>query len=283
MKTITKKSFIPCVVFISGFLLLAGSSCDSEKSAVGSATARTSVLTPVAKPPANSGLQEVVEKICQGQFEQANQILADQEDSEAITQLKKLLGGHDQLQQLRQQDKQAARLEQLDELEKIKEKVADKKVLDPNDIGETMLAVVRLREYALDDQKDEILSDRFVQKAMKQMQEQSDEYEQQGKWLDAYAHNYYWLAAMHRDNQSYKDKTEDLTELATIELAFKDSSCGETAKERYEGIEVVMFLRALQLLENNYVKLIDYNEMAEQGIKRCLLIGTVLEPCMTSG
>lgn len=260
--------------------MLAGSSCDSEQTPVRSSAPQvhhTPAAITVETAATVPALQEAVDKICMGQFEQAEQILADAEDSTAARQLKALLNQHQQLQQLRRQDKQAACQEQIDELEKIKEETAGKEVLDVNDIAETMLAVVRIRELGTDDQKEAILSDAFVQKTIRQMQAESDEYEQEGKWLDAYAHNYYWLSAIHEEEQSYKDKTEELTELASIELSFKDSSCGETAAERYEGIGVAMYFRALQLLENNYVSLIDCSEMAQKGVKRCLLIGTVLQ------
>ncbi len=259
-------------------LALAGSSCDSEQGAVSSPAVRAQVPTPVVEPVvAVSGLQEAVEKVCRGQFEQAEQILAGEGDLPAAQQLRYLLSQHQQLQLSREQEKQIAFQEQVGELEQIKEETAGKEVFDVNDLDEIMLAVVRANEYVEDDQKAELLNDPFVQKTLAQMQKMSDDYEQQGKWLDAYAHNYYWLTALYEDNQSYKDKAEELTELATIELSLQDSSCGETAHERYEDIEVAMFFRALQLLDNNYVNVVDYSEMAKEGLKRCLLLGTVLQ------
>ena len=47
--------------------------------------------------------------------------------------------------------------------------------------------------------------------------------------------------------------------------------------ERYEGIEPEMFLRAVKLLDNNYVTVVDFGEMAKDGLQRCRLLGRVLE------
>ena len=264
-------------MIVSALLLLAGNSCDIEPPAiVDGSTAQMSTPSPVRPAAVASPLQEAVEKICRGQFEQAEQLLASEDGSPAAAQLQHLLSQHQQLQRSREQEKLAAYQEQVGELQQIKDETAAKQVLDVNDLDEIMLTVVRAKEYAQDDQKAELLNDPFVQKTLAQMQKKSDEYELQGKWLDAYAHNYYWLTALHEDEQSYKDKAEELTELATIELSLQDSSCGETAQERYEGIEVAMFFRALQLLDNNYVSVVDYGEMAKKGLRRCLLLGTVL-------
>ena len=65
--------------------------------------------------------------------------------------------------------------------------------MDVNDIDEIMLVVVRAREFAVEEQKEPLLTDPFVQRVLLQMQQKADEDEQQGRWLDAYAHNYYWL------------------------------------------------------------------------------------------
>ena len=224
-------------------------------------------------------MAEVVEKVCHGQFDLAEQLLADRADSVAADQMKTLLKQHDELQQCRKSRQQQAYQEQLDEIQTLHEKIGDVAIIDVNDIADIMLAVIRAREYAEEDRKDAVLSDPFVQKTLAQMQRQADENEQQGNWLDAFAHNYYWLTAIHEDNKTYKDKSEELTELASIELSLKDSSCGETAPERYAGITEAMFQRALALLNENYVSVIDehLDEMARKGLKRCLLLGTVLE------
>ncbi|MHC4553728.1 MAG: S41 family peptidase [Planctomycetota bacterium] len=225
-------------------------------------------------------LQPVVDSICRGDFEQARQVLQQTPAHPAADQMRRLIDRYFQIEQQRDQKRLAAYQEQLDGLEEIKERIADTEtpdIPDVNDIDETMLAVIRAREYAAEDQKAALLEDPFVQDVLAQMKVNADADEQQGKWLDAYAHCYYWLAAIFEEDETYQDKVDELIELSAIELGLKDSTCGEGAVERYEGIEVEMFLRALQLLGGNYVHEIDYLQMITESLERCALLGKVLE------
>lgn len=257
--------------------MLAGGTCDQKQignpPSVSTLPTREAAVVPAVK---ESALEPVIEKITHGRMDEAEQLLSKTEDSTAADQLKVLLKHNDQLQAFREKEKQAAYQEQLDELGKLKEKAGASDPIDPNTVDEIMLAVVRAREYASADQKEQVLADPFVQKVLAQMQQKADEDEQHGKWLDAYAHNYYWLTALHEDNQTYKDKSEELTDLATIELSLKDSTCGETAVERYEDIKAEMYLRAIKLLDSNYVTVVDFQGMAQKGLDRCRLLGRVL-------
>ena len=277
MKAITKKTFFLSFLFILGLFILAGGSCHSDKNA--NEYSNSSVIQQPSGQIAltNADLEPVIEKICQGDMTAAGQLLEQKENSEAVVQLKTLLRQYDQLQGYRDQQKQQAYQEQLDELDELKERIGSNTIPDVNDIDDVMLSVVRAREFANEQQKEQLLDDPFIQEILLQMQQRADEYEQQGKWLDAYVHNYRWLTALHEDNSDYKDKAEELTELATIELSLKDSSCGESAVERHEDIKPEMFLRALNLLDNNYVTVVDFGEMAKQGQERCRLLGRVLE------
>lgn len=189
--------------------------------------------------------------------------------------IQQLLGCYEQIEQRREEKRQAAFEEQLQELETIKEKVSSKDIPDVNDIDETMVALIRAREYALPDEKKELLDDPFIRKILARTKINAEQDEQGGKWVDAYAHCYYWLSSLYEEDQTYRDKAEELTELSAIELSLKDSSCGETAQERYEGIKPVMFLRALQLLNTNYVNTIDYHPLAQEALNRCRLLGRV--------
>ena len=254
-----KKSFILSVLFIAGLFVFTGGSCEPEQTLGGSSDSTPYTSAKVRSFKVDASLGPVIEKISHGQMEEADQLLAAKGTSRAAGQLKILLNHYEQLQAYRRTQRQQAYEEQMDELEKLKEQLAGR---DPNEneTDEIMLAVVRAREYAVDARKEEVTSDPFVQKVLRQMQRRADAYEQEGKWLDAYTHNYYWLTALYEDNEAYKDKADELTELATIELSLKDSSCGETAAERYEGIEPEMFLRALKLLENSYVTVVDYGD-----------------------
>ena len=276
MKAITKKTFFLSFLFILGLFVLAGSSCHSDNNSGDYSDPITMPQASTQNVSMEGDLHLVIEKICVGQVDEAEQLLEQKKSSPAAAQLKLLLQQHNQLQEYRRQEKQKAYQEELDELEELKEQTASKEVLDVNDIDEVMLSVVLARGLASEEQKDQVLSEPFVQKVLLVMQQKADEYEQRGKWLDAYAHNYRWLMVLHEENEEYKDKADELTELATIELSLKDSSCGESAVERHEGIKPEMFLRALNLLDNNYVTTVDFDEMAKQGLKRCRLLGRVL-------
>lgn len=273
---IKKNLFLLSSLFVCLLFPLTGGSCDSS----GNPSVRPDSIELRQTPPEDlspeAELRPVIETLCQGQVDQAEVILEAQKDSGTVAQLKMLLDQYDRLQQFRLEEKQKAYQEQLDELETIKESASVREVPDVNDIDETMLAVIRAREVAQDQQKEELLNDPFVIKILDQMQQGADAYEEDGEWLDAYTHNYYWLTALYEDNRQYKDKAEELTELAGLELALIDSSCAETAAERYEDIKPEMFLRALNLLDNNYVSAVDYSEMAQAALKRCRLLGQVL-------
>lgn len=275
----TRKLYILLFISFAGLFVLAGGSCDPEQISRPSprSVSTATIDSSTASPAEASAVQPIVERITQGQMEEAKELLAQADDSPETAQLKTLLTHYDQLQAYREQERQAAYREQMEELDKLKEQTESDELTDPNTIDEIMLAVIRAREYATEEQKQEVLADPFVQKVLLQMQQQSEADEQAGKWLDAYAHNYYWLSALDEDNETFKKKSEQLTELAMVELSLKDSSCGETAVERYEGILPDMFLKAVKLLHNNYVSVVDYQAMAEKGLQRCRLLGRVLE------
>ncbi|MHC5083795.1 MAG: S41 family peptidase, partial [Planctomycetota bacterium] len=292
MKASTKTSLFYSFLFILCLLALTGSSCNPESadpevvpSAGQGSSASQTAFKVSPRNTVNSEILDVVEDICQGQFDQARQDLTGKTVTQEVEQLTLLLDQYDQLQLVHQKKKQDALAEQLAELDEVKEQAVDKEVFDVNDIDETMVAVIRAKEFAEESEKDNLLADPFVVKVMEQMLTQADEYEKQGQWVKAYAHCYYWLTALDEENKEYKDKSEQkeykdkseqLTEMAAIELSLKDSSCGGTAIERYEGIEAVMFLRALHLLESNYVNGVDHLGMAEKGLQRCRLLGEVL-------
>ena len=272
-----KRSSFLCFGFIvMGLIALTGSSCDPKQN--GTEPPPAPLIK--QKSPAVSNvqvIQPIVESICHGDFEQAWGILKQVANGSAVDQMKRLMDRYFQIEQQREQLRQTAYQEQLAEFEKIKEKIADIQTPDANDIDETMLAVIRAREYAVEEQKAAMLDDPFVQHMFNQMKIKAQADEQQGQWLDAYIHCYYWLSEIFEDEKAYRDKAEELVELSAIELGLKDSSCDGSVSERYEGIEPAMFLRALQLLDSNYVHEIDYRQMIEKSLRRCRLLGRVLE------
>ncbi|MHC5136408.1 MAG: S41 family peptidase [Planctomycetota bacterium] len=275
-----RKSFFWISIIVLGLIALTGSSCNPKQSSQDSPPATVTIAQEALSLEDGSDLQPVADSICQGDFEQAREILQQMPDHPSAGQMRILIDRYFQIEEQRDQKRQAAYQEQLDELEKIKERIAETEtpdVLDVNDIDDTMVAVIRTREYAVGDEKAAILDDPFVLDALTQMKVNADADEQQGKWMDAYAHCYYWLTAIFEDDDAYQDKAEELIELSAIELGLKDSTCGETATERYQGIEPEMFLRALQLLGGNYVHEVDYQQMITDALKRFRLLARVLE------
>jgi C-terminal peptidase prc len=275
-----QKLFLWISIIVLGLIALTGSSCNPKQSSQDPPPATVTIAQEALSLEDGPDLQPVADSICQGDFEQAREILQQMPDHPSAGQMRILIDRYFQIEEQRDQKRQAAYQEQRDELEKIKERIAETEtpdVLDVNDIDDTMVAVIRTREYAVGDEKAAILDDPFVLDALTQMKVNADADEQQGKWMDAYAHCYYWLTAIFEDDDAYQDKAEELIELSAIELGLKDSTCGETATERYQGIEPEMFLRALQLLGGNYVHEVDYQQMITDALKRCRLLARVLE------
>ncbi len=256
----------------------------------------------------------VVERILAGDFVGAKQtcdFLNTGSDAQ-MAQLANILSRYEELQSKREKKRQAAFEEQLAELNKQKAKVnksdsdpnssgtaavdpaADNALAagkdtaiedpfgdldvsyEPNDIDLILAAAIRARDYAAPEAKGAVLEDPFVQQAIQKARAAAEQYEKEGKWIEAYGHCYYWLTLLYEDDKHYKDYAEKLTELAMIELSLKKSDCGESARQRYEGIEPYMFVRALQALETNYVNGLDYALMCEKAIQRCRLLGRVL-------
>jgi carboxyl-terminal processing protease len=146
----------------------------------------------------------------------------------------------------------------------------------PNKIDMTLAAAVRAREYADEDKKESVINDSFIQQTIAEAKQKAQEYEKDGKWIDAYVHYYYWMMLLYEEEKTYKDKAEQLTEMASIELSLKKSDCGESAIERYQDIEPFMFIRALQALDGQYVHPLEYRDLCDKAIERCHLLGRVL-------
>lgn len=297
MKSNAKKSFYTCL-FILCLFAFAGSSCNPDDSSGQFRQIPSRQSSGVTSEPKSSSLSvadRILDRMLTGEFDLAGELLSENPKATGKTQqVSILLDQYKQMEQYRQDQKLKAYQEQIEDLDKIKERAAGQQVIDVNDIDDAMIAVLRAREYAPKGEKDTLLQDAFVMKAMDQMKKTAEENERNGKWIDAYAHCYYWLSVIYEENESatlsdenldgytngtktYTDKSKELTELAGIELSLKDSGCGETVLERHEGIQPVMFLRALHLLENNYVNEIDFGEMIKSSLRRCRLLGIVLE------
>jgi carboxyl-terminal processing protease len=221
-------------------------------------------------------IDRVVERIAVGDFAEARKLCkaSDSQSGPQMAQLADILARHDELQKKREQKRQQMVDERKKEIDKLRAKLKD--TVEPNEVDLTMAAVIRLRDDSPASEKDAILQEEMVQKVIRKAEQMAIQDEKEGKWVDAYAHYYYWMTRLNEDDKNFKDHSERLMEMASIEVSLKKSDCGETAIERYAGIEPMMFMRALQALEVNYVNSIDYTLMCEHIFRRCRLLGQVL-------
>ncbi len=260
---------------------------------------------PVAEPnlvqePAAIPVSAVAERIYVGDFAGAERVCKSLDAANPqVARFSNVLLRYNELEKKREQKRQKAFDEQIEEINKHREGVkdgnepnkaelalpiqtdapdVDKEVLfnEPNKIDMTLAAAIRAREYAPEEKKESVLSDPFVRDAIANAEQKALAYEKEGKWIDAYVHYYYWMTLFYEEDKTYKDKAEQLTEMASIELSLKKSDCGESAIDRYQGIEAFMFIRALQALDSQYVHPIEYRDLCDKGIKRCHLLGRVL-------
>ncbi len=221
-------------------------------------------------------VEAVLDRILAGDFAGAGRVCQSLDPADSrVAQFSNVLLRYNELEKKRTQKRQTALEEQIKEIEKIREEVKDA-AFEPNQIDTLFAAVVRAREYSDDDKKEAVLADPFVQRAMTEARQKAEMYEKDGKWVDAYTHYYYWMVLLYEEDKVYKDKAEQLTDMASIELSLKKSDCGETAIERYQGIEPVMFIRALHALDNQYVHPIEYRELCQKAIERCRLLCRVV-------
>jgi len=228
-----------------------------------------------------------VDKICEaiykGDFSTARELLGEGEEppSAAFEELSDVISEYEAIEKGRQSACEAAYREQLAELEKLQTETETGEVndistlSDMNDIPEVLSVIARASEFADEQQKQRLLSNPFVKKTIQKAICRAEQYESNGKWLDAYISCYSWMQAIEPDNEAYADYAERLVEKANIEASFQDSPC-ETSTERFQGIKKDMFIRAIDYLKVNYVDLIDYRQMAIKAVKRCQLLGQVL-------
>jgi carboxyl-terminal processing protease len=233
---------------------------------------RTCGIMPVSGP-----VDTAIERIISGDFVGAEDALkaGDLQFDAQMSQLAGILTRYNELQKKRETKRHQMIEERQKELDKLRAKIQDNSV-EPNDVDITLAAVIRLRDDSDPSEKDAILQQEMVQKVIRKAEQLAIQDEQEGKWVDAYAHYYYWMTRLYEDDKNYKDHTERLTEMASIELSLKKSDCGESAIDRYEGIEPIMFMRALQALEVNYVSDIDYSLVCDHVFRRCRLLAQVL-------
>ena len=225
---------------------------------------------------------DVCALIYKGKFNEARQLLTQNKDnSDAKTNLLSgVIEKYEAIDVSRRQAYAKSYQEYIDALEKLQAGPYDVNdpnyIFDPNNVHKVLAAINNVCEYASPEQKKAVLERPFVKQTFEKVIKIAGDYEAKGKWLDAYTVCYYWLVAIDEDNKSYDNYAEKLIEKASIVASFQDSPC-ETSKERYEGVDKSIFIKAINALNFNYVKPVDYHKMIVKAIQRCELLTEVLK------
>jgi len=267
------------LIFLGPAYVLTG---DSE-----TASGPNSVSAPVCGD-ATAQIEGICSAIYEGDFAAARELLggSTQSKSTAIARLIDIISEYEAIDEKRESARQAAYQKQLARLEKLRAAAAggvpeqapsdpNEEKADVNDIPKVLSVIARTADFANEQQKKRLLSDSLVKQISEKAKSKAREYDTNGKWLDAYADYYWWLVAIDPNNQEYSDYAEQLLEKAGIVTSFQDSPC-ETRRERYEKVEKRMFVRAVDVLNFNYVGIVDYRQMATKAIRRCELLAEVI-------
>jgi carboxyl-terminal processing protease len=234
-------------------------------------------------------IEQICSQIYEGDFAGARGLVgqSDKSESAAITELAAIISEYEATEEKRQTARKAAYKEQLSELAQLQESFGSRRfeaeqaetdiddANDVNDIVDALLVIVNVREFADEAQKEQLLSDSFVQEVIQRAIDKAAEFEVAGKWLEAYTNCYYWLMAIDPKNEGYSDYAEQLLDKAAIAASFEDNPC-ETREERFQGVKKEMFIRTIIYLDLHYVSVIDYTQMARKAIERCKLLGEVV-------
>ena len=230
----------------------------------------------------SAAVKQICSAIYKGDFAGARGLLKENADSQhpSFSRLEDVVCQYESVERRRRLAREAAYSEQLAELEKFRlasgtAEVNDVNRADANGLTKVLSVITKASEFANHQQRSELLSDGFVKEVIEKARAKASELESKGKWLDAYLACYNWLKAIDKDNQGYSDCAEQLLDKADIAASFQDSPC-ETSRERFDGIREETFLRAIDVLKYNYVRIFDYRQMASKAIRRCQLLAEVL-------
>ncbi|MHC4122700.1 MAG: S41 family peptidase [Planctomycetota bacterium] len=223
-------------------------------------------------------VKQICSKIYEGDFPAAKSLIDENKSDKnpAIAQLRGIVSQYEQVDRWRNLQQQEAYQEKLKELSEVEIAADVNQVDDTNDISNALSIITRACEFATERQKEEFLKKPFVKQILETAKAKANEFESEGKWLDACLVYYSWLKEIHKESEYYSDYVEKLLTKATIVSSFQDSPC-ETSWERYSGIKKEMFIKAVGTLKLNYVRLPDYRRMALKAIERCQLLAEVLK------
>jgi len=234
--------------------------------------------TPVNNQKQQEGtLEQVYGLICSGDFENAGELIEDAEDryDANLHSLLKIVYEYKAISQRREAARRSAYQEKLADLQKTKVAADANDINDVNEITKALSVIATAGNFAEQQQKEALLADPFVLSIFEKALDKADEFEAEGKWLEAYMGCYSWLQAIMPDNDEYSDHADDLIEKANIAASLQDSPC-ETRQERYENVQGKMFKRAVDALHFNYVDIIHYQDMAVKAINRCRMLAQVM-------
>ena len=245
----------------------------SAPSKLTAAPAGIKVFESVATNPVNSAIH----LIYQGKFEAADELMKqfNPEQYPKIKQLAQIVQVYKNIVDQRNQTRKTEYDKSLVELEKLRINSDTNDTNDANDATKVISIIARICEFADKEQKKRLISDTYVKQNIQKAMDKAAEYESEGKWFDAYITCYRWLQVIDKDNEAYSDYSEQLVDKANIVASFQDSAC-ETRRERYQGVKKNVFIKAIDVLNSNYVSDIDYHQMAIKAIRRCELLGQVM-------
>jgi len=255
--------FLPVAVFVPQ------AGCDEV------AVESLSATSKVESTPSGT-VEEVCSLIYQGKFDAADELIeqSSRDSQSRLEQVSQIIREYKSINQRRSQAWEAKFEEHLSKLEEFRVAADTNDVNDVNDISSILSVIASVREFADKTQTDMLLSDPFVKRTIEETIDKASTLESEGKWLDTYI-CYSWLQAIDKDNDAYSDYAKQILDKAHIADSFEDTPC-ETSQKRYEGVEKKIFVRAIDTLNNNYVSIIDYRQMATKACRRCKLLAEVI-------
>ena len=230
-------------------------------------------------PVEYSVVDQACELICEGKFDAADELFNHNSDidaqqfGDAPRQLSRIVDEYQEINRQMTLEREKTYKERLAELDKLR---TEADVNDVNDITEILAAVAEVGELADKQQKEKLLSDKFVKDVLQKAVDKATGFEAEGKWLEAYINCYAWLVVIDPNNEGYSDYAQQIYDKATIAASLEDSPC-ETTEERYEGVDRKIFIRTINYLDLHYVNRIDYKQTVIKALERCKLLGEVME------
>jgi carboxyl-terminal processing protease len=146
---------------------------------------------------------------------------------------------------------------------------------DINDIDEVLTIVLSAFECSTQEQGRALLDDRFVIETIGQAKLLADELESRAQWRRAYRKSYSKLEKIYPEDKAYSEHAAQLLKKADI-MAFLQNSPCQTRRQRYEGIDKQMFIKAVDFLDSSYVSIIDYRSMAMEAVENCKLLAEIM-------